>query len=187
MADDNPTLILTTLDRHLDHPVSLVLYGRAALWLAYGSAVSRELGTTEDVDCIIPLSQVQSLTDDIQFWDAMAALREEIAPRGLYMSHLFPEDDIFLRRQWRDHLVELPRPALRNLRLFRPAGIDLVLTKMMRGADDQDMADARLIIERERITKAQLNEAFTQMRPIQIVELQDAFNRAKPLVVGMAF
>jgi hypothetical protein len=32
---NNPLLILQTLDRHLDHPVELTLYGRAALALGF--------------------------------------------------------------------------------------------------------------------------------------------------------
>jgi hypothetical protein len=32
---DNASLILQTLDEHLDHPLQLVLYGRAALQLGF--------------------------------------------------------------------------------------------------------------------------------------------------------
>ena len=46
---------------------------------------------------------------------------------------------------------------------------------MMRGIDEQDMADAAFLIRHDRITPAQLEEAFTQMKPIELVELRDAW------------
>jgi hypothetical protein len=57
---------------------------------------------------------------------------------------------------------------------------------MMRGADPQDMADAEFMVRHDRITEAQLLEAFAEMRPIGLVELQDAFAKAKPIVMGFA-
>ena len=58
--------------------------------------------------------------------------------------------------------------------------------QMMRGNDEQDMADARFMIQHDRISEAQLIEAFSQMKPIELVELRDAFARAKPLVLKFA-
>jgi hypothetical protein len=46
---DNPSEVLLTLDRELDHEVGLVLYGRAALYLGFPGAPA-EFGTTQDVD-----------------------------------------------------------------------------------------------------------------------------------------
>ena len=48
------------------------------------------------------------------------------------MRHLFEADQVFLRRDWERHLVPITRPPTRWLRLFRPATLDLILTKMMR-------------------------------------------------------
>ena len=182
---DNPTLILQTVDRHLDHPVSLVLYGRAALSLGFDAAPP-ETAKTLDVDAIISAAQSEELAADPQFWDAMEAANAELAERGLYMTHLFNEREIFLRRDWQHHIVPVSRPVLRWLKLSRPAALDFVLTKMMRGNDPQDMADAKFMITHDRITKAQLNEAFTQMNPIELVELRDSFKRAQPTVLGFA-
>ncbi|MCZ7638900.1 MAG: hypothetical protein M5U12_24300 [Verrucomicrobia bacterium] len=50
----NPERILSALDRHLDHEIPLVIYGRAAVALGFGDPpvdVTRSL----DVDAIIPL------------------------------------------------------------------------------------------------------------------------------------
>ncbi len=182
---DNPTFILQTVDRHLNHAVRLVLYGRAALWLGFDSAPP-EASKTQDVDAIISVAQSEELTADLQFWDAMEAANAELAEQGLYMTHLFHEREIFLRRNWQENVVAVSRPALRWLQPFRPATIDLVLTKMMRGNDPQDMDDAKFMIEHDRITMAQLNEAFGQMNPIELVELHDSFKRAQPIVLGFA-
>ena len=182
---DNPTLILQTVDRYLNHAVRLVLYGRAALWLGFDSAPP-EASKTQDVDAIISVAQSEELTADLQFWDAIEAANAELAEQGLYMTHLFNEREIFLRRSWKENVVAVSRPALRWFQPFRPATIDLVLTKMMRGNDPQDMADAKFMIEHDRITKSQLNDAFTQMNPVDLVELRDSFKRAQPIVLSFA-
>jgi len=56
---------------------------------------------------------------------------------------------------------------------------------MMRGNDPQDMADAEFMIRHDRISEAQLLEAFDQMKPIELVELRDAFARAKPIILKL--
>jgi hypothetical protein len=82
--------------------------------------------------------------------------------------------------------VPIIRLQVKHLKLFRPAAIDLVLTKMMRGNDEQDMADAAFIIRHDRITQPQLVEAFSRLKPIGLVELREAFDRAKPTVLHLA-
>lgn len=56
---NNAERILTALDRHLDHEVSLVLYGRAALVLGFPDA-SADMALTMDVDAIIRLCVCRS-------------------------------------------------------------------------------------------------------------------------------
>lgn len=86
-----------------------------------------------------------------------------------------------------DHRVHpITRLQLSHLDLFRPATLDLLLTKMMRGNDEQDMADAEFMIRHNRITERQLTEAFAEMKPIGLEELRDAFARAKPVVLELA-
>lgn len=182
---DNPSLILHAVDKHLDHEVRLVIYGRAALWLGF-EAPPPEAARTQDVDAIISTAQERVFATDGRFWDAIEAANAELAARGLYITHLFSEREILLRHQWQQNLVTVARPVLRWLRLFRPATIDLVLSKMMRGNDPQDMADAEFMLRHDNITEEQLVEAFAQMKPIELAELRDAFAKAKPLVIGMA-
>ena len=182
---DNPSLILQTVDGFLKHPVQLVLYGRAALWLGFDSAPP-ETAKTQDVDAIISVAQSEELAADPEFWDAVEAANVKLAEQGLYMTHLFNERDVFLRRDWRQTIVAVTRPSLRWLKLFRPSTVDLILTKMMRGNDPQDMADAKFMIEHDKISRKQLEDAFTEMNPVEVVELRDAFAKAKPIVVGFA-
>jgi hypothetical protein len=182
---DNASLILRTLDEHLDHPVRLILYGRAALQLWFdnpppGAAHSK------DVDCIIPLTDLDSLTADSGFWDAQEATNAKLRPLGLYITHLFRAQEVFLRRDWEQHLVPVARGAFRHLRLFRPATLDLVLTKMMRGDDAQDMADVEFLIWHDQIASAQLEAAFASVVIPDLLELHDAFKRAKPVVLKLA-
>lgn len=71
-AVSNPLLILQTLDRHLEQPVELTLYGRAALALGFSPHLPQH-DTTQDVDAIIPLVQLDGLRADEQFWTARDA------------------------------------------------------------------------------------------------------------------
>lgn len=182
---DNPSLILLTVDGRLDHEVRLVLYGRAAVCLGFENAPP-EAAKTQDVDAIISFAQSQELARDPAFWDAVEGANAELAAQGLYITHLFPEQGIFLRREWVQYVVPVARPHTRWLKLFRPATLDLVLTKMMRGNDPQDMRDAEFMIRHDRITESQLVEAFSLMHPFGLVELRDAFERAKPVILKTA-
>lgn len=181
----HPERLLLALDDALDHEVRLIIYGRSAIWLGFENPPPAA-ATTQDVDAIIPDDQVQALADDLRFWDARDAVNERFKSEGLYITHLFPESEVFLRRDWARHVVPISRLRLNRLRLFRPATIDLVLTKMMRGNDEQDMEDAEFIIRCDRITQPQLLEAFSQIKPIELPELRDAFDRAKPVVLKLA-
>jgi hypothetical protein len=126
---NNPVEIVRTLNRHLTKPTELTLFGRAALAL---------------VDGIIPIA---SGDPDIDFWLAQQATNEELKNRGLYITHLFSETDVILRPNWLSGRIAI-NLELEKLRLFRPATIDLILTKMARG-DEQDLEDIRFLFSRE--------------------------------------
>lgn len=180
-VDDNPTEVILALDRELDHEVSLVLYGRAALCLGFSDAPAG-FGTTQDVDGIVRLSQLPALMEDDGFWEAQERANRSLEPRGLYITHLFCEDQVFLRPDWEQHLVPIVRPETRWLRLFRPHAVDLILTKMMRGNDPQDMEDVRFIMENSRVTPGEMETAFQQVRMPDVPELRDEFEKALPAV-----
>ena len=86
---------------------------------------------------------------------------------------------------WLNHRVPIPA-SFAHLKLLRPGGIDLVLTKMMRGADPEDLSDIQFILKHEPVTEAELNSAFLQVRVPEIQELHDAFRAAVPKVLALA-
>lgn len=181
---DNASLILQTLDQHLDHPVRLIIYGRAALQLGFSNPPS-DVSHSKDVDAVIPVGDLDSFAADARFWDAQEATNSRLRPQGLYITHLFRADQVFLRRDWEQHLVPITSIALRWLRLFRPATLDLILTKMMRGDDAQDMEDVAFLIRHDRITHEQIETAIRDAVIPDLQELRDAFERAKPRVREM--
>ena len=181
----NAERILIALDSHLDHEVSLVIYGRAAIALSFENPPEAVTGTL-DVDGVIPITQLARFRSDANFWDAQEATNRELEKDGLYITHLFEADQVFLRRDWEQHLVPVERPPTRWLRLFRPATVDLILTKMMRGDDPQDMADIAFLIRHDQITPAQIEEALAQAVIPDLAELRDAFELAKPRVRELA-
>jgi hypothetical protein len=161
--------------------VSLVVYGRAGIVLGFEDA-PEAVKLTLAVDGIIPMSQIEVFRSDNNFWDSQEATNRELEKDGLYITHLFEADQVFLRRDWEQHLIPITRPPTRWLRLFRPATLDLILTKMMRGDDPQDLADVEFLIRHDRITPAQIESALAAAVLPDLVELRDAFERAKPLV-----
>jgi hypothetical protein len=126
------------------------------------------------------------LSADEAFWEAQEKTNHELRPKGLYVTHLFRADQVFLRRDWEQHLVPITHPPTHWLRLFRPATPDLILTKMMRGDDPQDMADIAFLIRHDRITPEQIESAMAEAVLPDLVELRDAFERAKPTVRELA-
>jgi hypothetical protein len=67
------------------------------------------------------------------------------------------------------------------LAVFRPATIDLILTKMAR-ADDDDLQDIQFLIRAESLKGDQLEAAFARARVPGVPEIQELFNRARPKV-----
>ena len=181
---DNPSEILKTLDNELSQPVSLVLYGRGSICLGFDRPQA-EHRSTQDIDAILQLGQAEAFDADREFWFAVERTNQVLEPKGLYITHLFPEDLVFLRPDWAEQIVPVLRPETRWLRLYRPHTIDLILTKMMRGEDPQDMDDVDFLVRHDGITREQMEPAFANVRMPDVVELHDAFARALPVVRGI--
>ena len=181
----NAARIVTAFDALLDHEVSLVIYGRASIALGFREP---PLATTTslDVDVILRDSHTAVLDADDQFWQSQEAVNVQLDEEGLYITHLFGEHQVFLRRQWESEIVPVLRPPLRHLRLFRPATLDLLLTKMMRGNDEQDMQDIDFLIRHDRLAQPQIEGAFRDVVIPDNQELRDAFERARPSVLRLA-
>lgn len=135
---NNPLRILQTLDRHLAAPAEITLFGRAAL--ALGCAASpAAFAATHDVDAILPLAWLAAEGANLDFWEAQQRTNAELEPQELYITHLFRELEVILTLDWLTRRVRVPL-ELRRLTLFRPATLDLILTKMARG-DENDLSD----------------------------------------------
>ena len=145
-----------------------------------------EAAATQDVDGIIPHDLLAGLQANDRWWAALQAANDSLEAEGLYLTHLFDEEQIILRADWRRQVVEVPSHGLRFLVLRRPATLDLILTKMMRGLDPEDMQDVRFYLEREpAIGVDELRAAFSAAVGPDIPEIWQLFAAAKPIVLAM--
>ncbi len=179
----NPLRILRTLDRHLTAPVEITLFGRSALALGYAEAPGH-FHNTQDVDCILPLAWLRPPNTHEDFWQAVQRTNIELEADGLYLTHLFREVDVILQPDWLIRRLRLD-VGLPKLAVFRPATIDLILTKMAR-ADEDDLQDIRFLLRLESLTQDRLETAFARARVPDVPEIQELFNRARPKVLAMA-
>jgi hypothetical protein len=180
---NNPLRILQTLDRHLAAPAEITLFGRAALALGY-EAGPAAFAATRDVDAVLPLSWLAAEDENLDFWEAQQRTNAELEPEGLYLTHLFRELEVILTPDWLSRRVRILL-ELRRLAVFRPATLDLILTKMARG-DENDLADIAFLLTREPLTADQLRAAFARARVPDIPETQALFLAAQPKVLALA-
>ena len=110
----NAEIIARTLDDCLDHEISLVIYGRAAIAPGFDHT-AHAVALSQDIDVIVQSSRAADLEGDDQFWQAQAEVNARLHNQGLYITHLFEEDQVFLRPDWERHIVPLARPDTRWL------------------------------------------------------------------------
>jgi len=161
-------LIAAALDKHLSAPTEVIVYGAAALLLDAQFAQRLTGRRTNDIDIIIPASRELQIDADRQFWASIDVTNRELAPRGLFISHLFPESEVVLSPDWHQHLCVMDGPW-KKLRVLRPRILDLILSKMRRG-DAADLADVRAMLALARtvqggaITPEELTAAANRAR-----------------------
>ena len=180
---NNPLHILQTLDRHLTAPAEITLFGRAALALGYPASPAA-FATTHDVDAILPLAWLEAADENTDFWQAQQRTNAELEPSGLYMTHLFRELEVILTPDWLTRRVRLPL-SLSKLRVFRPVTLDLILTKMARG-DENDLEDIRFLLAQENISAEQLRAAFNFARVPDVPEIRELFVKSQQRVLAIA-
>ena len=180
---NNPLRILQTLDRHLAAPAEITLFGRAALALGYSQSPTA-FAATQDVDAILPLAWLEAGDENLDFWEAQQRTNVELEPEGLYLTHLFREMEVILTPDWLSWRVRIPL-ELQRLAVFRPATLDLILTKMARG-DANDLADIAFLLTREPLTADQLRAAFAHAGVPDIPETQALFLAAQPKALALA-
>lgn len=171
----NAEQILAAIDRRLNAAVELTLYGRAALLLGFAGAPA-EYALSQDVDAVLWLGQAEELGQRTNFWEAVEQVNEELAPRGLYVSHLFAEDQVILRPDWRVQRVAL-RGAWQQLSLFRLGDLDLLLSKLMRD-DPIDRQDALFIVTQARLPRPAIEAAIREARVPDVSEAREQFAAA---------
>lgn len=179
---NNPLRILQTLDRQLTAPAELTLFGRAALALGYAPAPAT-FATTQDVDAILPIPWLAAGDENLDFWEAQQRTNAELESEGLYLTHLFRELEVILTPDWLSFRARIPL-ELQRLVVFRPATLDLLLTKMARG-DEDDLADIRFLLSREPLTADQLRAAFVRARIPDVPEMQAIFLATQPKVLAL--
>ena len=180
---NNPLHILQTLDLHLTAAAEITIFGRAALVLGYADCPAN-FATTNDVDAILPLKWLDAPDENLDFWQAQQKTNAELEPSGLYLTHLFREQEIILSLDWISKRVRISLEQ-RHLIVFRPSTLDLILTKMMRG-DENDLTDIRFLLEREPQSEDSLRNAFGCARIPDLQEIRDLFQAAQPKVLEMA-
>ena len=168
----------------MNHDVELTLIGKSALWLGFDNPPA-DYGVTQDVDAVVPEQQSDQMNEDLAFWDALTAANAALQAQGIYLTHIFEEWQIILRRDWFMHRVIVSRPLLQHLRLYRPATVDLILSKMMRGDDPQHMQEIRWMIAHEGITRCDLETAFASAHIPEDAEIVESFEIAKAKVLTM--
>lgn len=84
---------------------------------------------------------------------------------------------------WFEHRQRL-EVSLPKLAVFRPATIDLILTKMALAADD-DLQDIQFLLRQETLTHDHLETAFGRARLPEVEEIRELFNRARPKVLAL--
>jgi hypothetical protein len=180
---NNPLRILQTLDGHLTRPAEITLFGRAALALGF-SDVPAGLAATQDVDAILPLQWLAAPDENVDFWQAQQKTNAQLESDGLYITHLFRESEVILTPEWLANRLPIPL-GLKQLSVFRPSSIDLVLTKMMRG-DENDLADIRFLLEREKFSDDYLRAAFARARVPDVLEIHALFQKTKSKVLALS-
>lgn len=170
VAMNNPLHILQTLDRHLTKSAEITIFGRAALALGFPNSPAA-FATTHDVDAILPLSWLAAEDENMDFWQAQQKTNAEIEPSGLYITHLFRELEIILTPDWLTQRARVPI-ELQSLTVFRPSALDLILTKMARG-DENDLADIKFLLQQETISSDLLRAAFTRARVPDVPEIRE--------------
>lgn len=169
---NNPERILTSLDRHLNSPIRLILYGKAALVLGFESA-PLQYGSTMDVDAILPEVEMDEIEGDDDFWDALEKTNEELATSELYITHLFSDAQVILSPRWLEDIVTINSP-FKHISLFRPCSEDLILTKMMR-VDPIDRADIEFLLNQDDLDFCELEQKLKSAVIPDIEELKEAF------------
>ena len=157
----NAEKILSRLDSLLESEIDLTLYGRAALLLGFASA-PQDFALSLDVDAILWIGQAEELANNTNFWEALEQVNVAFEADGLYMTHLFDEDQVVLRPNWLQERAAISLPY-QHVKLYRLADADLLLSKLMR-YDPTDLDDLVFIIQQAGFSPDEVGTILKQAR-----------------------
>ena len=169
-AMTNAEKLLSRLDELLENEVDLTLYGRAALLLGF-RATPPDFALSLDVDAVLWIGQAEALEQGSNFWEALEQVNLEFEEDGLYMTHLFDEDQVVLRDNWIHERVIVSLP-FDHLKLYRLADADLLLSKLMR-YDPTDLDDLAFIIRTSGFAPAEVGAILKQARLPDSIEIHE--------------
>ncbi|XAE57513.1 hypothetical protein OH491_04650 [Termitidicoccus mucosus] len=142
---------------------------------------------THDIDIIVPETRELQVNTDRQFWHALEVTNRELERKKLYITHIFPENEVTLTPEWKQHTVALLNPQWPKLNLIRPHVLDLIVSKMGRG-DVEDQADVRSMlrlhrdVEGQTITAAEVAAAAQRARVPEVY--RELFPRASAQIIA---
>ncbi len=174
---EGPALILQVLDRYLSGTARVRLMGGAALVLAYGQD-----RTTEDADLLMDDAEAEFLAEERGFGDALEQANAELAPHGLYISHLWGPEQQILTRQWRANCRPVSGLDLKQLSVEALGPLDLIVSKLARG-DEGDLEDIRYLIRTQALRREEVAGALDAAMVPEI--LKDSYASARPRVEAL--
>ena len=183
MVTSNPLIILRELNKHLANPLELTLIGRAALNLGFDPPIGgKNTALTHDVDIVVTSDQEKELDQNEDFWTALEKTNNNLKNNELYLSHIFIETQIILSKNWQERKIKIDLPELNKITLYRPSCVDLMLTKMARANDPEDRKDILEIIQRGKLTRTVIEEAFKTAKYPDAEDLIEQVKLAKQFI-----
>lgn len=136
-----------------------------------------------DVDAILPLVEMPQIEANDNFWNAVEETNRELEPTGLYITHLFCDDQVILSTDWLSQIKPVNFPCT-HLKLYRPSTHDLILTKMMR-VDPQDRSDIEFLLKQNDAQLSVLEKMLPHAKVPEIPELREAYEANRQWLGGM--
>jgi hypothetical protein len=150
----NSEFILRALDQCLPRRIgiSLHLLGGGALDLVYGIA-----RFSEDVDCVCTLAEAHTM-DSEEFQNALEKANDLVEPQGLYLTHIFDEDELVHLPDWTSRLTPPPSdaPTFRHFDYDAVSAEDIILSKLTR-FDEKDRLDVEDLMRARAITREMID------------------------------
>jgi hypothetical protein len=126
--------------------------------------------STEDVDLLLDDPEIQFLAEERDLGSALEQTNTELAPLGLYLTHIWGPEQQILTPTWRESCRRIHVQGLFKLGVTVLGPLDLITSKLCR-ADALDLADIEWLIRQERLASDQVRRAMeTAIVPSDFVD-----------------